>query len=147
MLEITVDTREFEASLAQIAELQTDIFADARSATGYPYFYPVDLGRGPVRPVNAKALKITLPNGQVIFRKSAGPAAPRNIRLESFAQVDGSAINAATIARGNNLRGWLVSFLNAVALFYKDVLADHSPVSPLPGGGKLKKSYRATTIS
>ncbi len=147
MIEIIVDTSEFEASLDQIGELETSIFQDARSPSGFPYFYPVDLGRGPVVAKNAKALKITLPDGSVIFRKSAGPSAPRNIRLESFAQFDGAAINASISARGTTIRGWCVSFLNFMALYFKDVLADHTPVSPLPGGGKLQKGYRSTIIS
>ena len=73
MLEITVDTSQFESSLEQIGELQTDIFSDARSATGFPYFYPVDLGRGPVVAKNAKALRFTLPDGRDDFSQERRP--------------------------------------------------------------------------
>jgi hypothetical protein len=144
MLEITVDTSAFENEISKIGNMHADIVQDATSDRGFRYFYPVDLGRGPVVAKNAKALRITLPDGRVIFRKSVGPAAPRNIRLNSLPEVMGSAINAGVVARGDSIRGWLLSFLGMCAFYFAQVLAEHTPVSPLPGGGKLKQSYRAT---
>jgi len=145
MLEIIIKDEEFLASL-ELESLETSIFNDARSTTGFPYFYPVDLGRGPVRPINAKALKIPMAGvpGGFIFRRSAGPAAPRNIRQQALGQLEGSAINAAITAGGLTPRGWLASFLNGMARFYSQVLADVTPRGP---SGKLGSSYRPTTTA
>jgi hypothetical protein len=145
MLEIIIKDEEFLASL-EVESLETSIFNDARSATGFPYFYPVDLGRGPVFPKNAKALKIPMAGapGGFIFRRSAGPAAPRNIRQQALGQLEGSAINAAITAGGATPRGWFASFLNGMARFYSQVLADVTPRGP---SGKLGSSYRPTTTA
>ena len=145
MLEIIIHDSEFLASL-NVEGLETAIFNDARSPTGFPYFYPVDLGRGPVRPINAKALKIPMAGapGGLIFRKYAGPAAPRNIRQQALGQLEGSAINAAIVARGETMREWCAVFLNGMARFYSQVLADVTPRGP---SGKLGSSYRPTTTA
>ena len=145
MLEIIVNDEEFLESL-NVEGLNTAIFNDARSVTGYPYFWPVDLGRGPIRPINAKALKIPVQGapGGFIFRKWAGPAAPRNIRQQALGQLEGSAVNAAILARGETLRGWCAAFLNGMARFYSQVLADATPRGP---SGKLGSSYRPTITS
>lgn len=145
MIEIIIKDDEFLASLDGVESLETSIFNDARSATGYPYFYPVDLGRGPVKPINAKALRIPIGGGQFIFRRSAGPAAPRNIRQQALVQLEGSAINAAIVAGGATPRGWFASFLNGMARFYSQVLADVTPGSAYTG--KLRNSYRPTTTA
>jgi len=145
MLEIIIHDSEFLASL-NVAGLETAIFNDARSPIGFPYFYPVDLGRGPVFPKNAKALKIPIAGapGGFIFRRSAGPAAPRNIRNQALAQLEGSAVNAAIVSRGETMRGWCANFLNNMARFYSQVLADVTPRGP---SGKLGSSYRPTTTA
>lgn len=149
MLEIIIDDKDFLAS-CQIGRMETDIFSDARSEPspsgrwgGYPYFWPVDLGRGPVKPIYAKALRITLPDGRVIFRKSVGPAAPRNIRKNSLAQLESSGVNAALTTRASNMRQWFAVFLNRMAYFYSQVLADATPKRT----GKLASKYRPTVIS
>lgn len=46
----------------------------SRVGTAVKYAPPVELGRGPVRPKKAKALKIRLGGRKFIFRASAGPA-------------------------------------------------------------------------
>lgn len=144
MIEIVIKDEEFLASIDGVESLETSIFNDARSATGYPYFYPVDLGRGPVKPIHAKALRIPIMGGDggYIFRRSAGPAAPRNIRQKALVQLEGSAINAAIVAGGATPRGWFASFLNGMARFYSQVLAEVTPRGP---SGKLGQSYRPTT--
>jgi len=151
MLTIEIDDAAFLAS-AEIGVLETSIFSDARSQPSpsgrwgdYPYFWPVDLGRGPVTAKFAKALRIPLPDGTVIYRKSVGPAAPRNIRKNAFVQLDSAAINAGVSASGTpypGIRQWLAAFLRMMAYFYSQSLAEATP-----GGltGKLRQSYRATT--
>ena len=145
MLEIIIHDSEFLESV-NVEGLQTAIFNDARSPAGFPYFYPVDLGRGPVKPINAKALKIPMAGapGGFIFRRSAGPAAPRNIRNQALAQLEGSAVNAAIVSRGETMRGWCANFLNNMARFYAQVLAEVTPRGP---SGKLGSSYRPTTTA
>ena len=147
MLEIIIDDKDFLAG-AEIGLLETDIYNDARSNPspsgrwgGYPYFWAVDQGRGPVRPIYAKALRIPLADGTAIFRKSAGPSTPRNIVSQSLAQLEGSAINAALSASGSTLRGWFAMFLNKIAFFHAEVLEEVTPHK----SGKLAGSYRTTT--
>jgi hypothetical protein len=149
MLEIIIDDDAFLAS-ADIGIMETDVFNDARSEPspsgrwgGFAYFNAVDQGRGPVKPIYAKALRIVLPNGDVIFRKSVGPSAPRNIRVNSLVQLESSAVNASLTASGDSLRGWIASFLNKMAYFYSQVLAD---ATPRGASGKLGSSYRPTII-
>ena len=91
------------------------IHSAAKSPAGFPYFWPVDLGRREVRPIRAKALRITLPGGQVIFRKYAGPAAPRFITRQALTSLGSSIESAAQSARGSDLHSWLKSFLNGIA--------------------------------
>lgn len=148
MLEIIIDDREFLAS-CEIGTLETDVFNDARSLPspsgrwgGYPYFWPVDLGRGPVKPIFAKALRIDLGNGNVIFRKSAGPAAPRDIRKMAMNQLESSAVNAAVTTSAQNIRQWCAVFLSKMAYFYSQVLSDATPRR----SGNLASKYRGTTI-
>jgi hypothetical protein len=152
MLEITIDDSEFMEQVESLGGMETDIFNDARSAPnpvsgrggGYPYFYPVDLGRGPVVARNARALAIPTASG-VIFRKRVGPAAARNIRPNALTQLEGAALNAAfTTGNQANLRGWFATFLNKVAAFFILPLQEMTP-SGLTG--KLKQSYRSTTTS
>lgn len=142
MLEIIIDDRQFLAG-CQIGRLETDIFNDARSSNGYPYFWPVDLGRGPVVAKNAKALRFVTPGGQVLFRKSVGPAAPRDIRKTAISQMESSAINASITAGGRDIRQWLAVFLTKMGYFYSQVLADATPRRT----GKLASRYRSTTIA
>src|SRR5579871_1549621 len=104
MVTIEIDDEQFIAT-ADLSGLESSIFNDAKSLPspsgrwgGYPYFWPVDLGRGPVNPVYAKALRIPIGNGQFIFRKSAGPSAPRNIRKIAAIQIDSAAINSSITA-------------------------------------------------
>ena len=106
MFSLTINDADFLNSL-DVGGMEADIFNDARSLAGptgqgggYPYYWPVNLGRGPVHPIHAKALRIVLPDGTVIFRKSAGPAAARDILGKSVAQLDSSAINAVATSGG-----------------------------------------------
>ena len=106
MFSLTINDADFLNSL-DVGGMEADIFNDARSLAGptgqgggYPYHRPVNLGRGPVHPIHAKALRIVLPDGTVIFRKSAGPAAARDILGKSVAQLDSSAINAVAPRAG-----------------------------------------------
>lgn len=139
---IQLKDEAFLAKLQQmdLSTLKTEIYNDARSLKGFPYFYAVDLGRGPIRPINAKALRIPV-GGGFIFRKSAGPSAPRNIRNLASNLLNETAMSAAQSAQGSTIRAWLVSFLNSMALQYSHVL---SVVTPRQGG-KLATSYRPTT--
>ena len=50
------------------------------------HIYPMALefGRGPVYPIRAKALAFYAPSGELVFRKSAGPARPRPFVAPAF---------------------------------------------------------------
>lgn len=152
MLEIIVDDSAFMREIESLAGLETAIYNDARSSPnpvsgrggGYPYFYPVDLGRGPVVARNAKALAIPTANG-VIFRKKVGPAAPRNIRNNAAVQLEQSCVNAAvTTPEFSGVRAWCVSFLNKVAAYFIQPLEEQTPKGLT---GRLKQSYRSTVTS
>jgi hypothetical protein len=152
MSEITIDDSRFMQEIESLGGLETAIFNDARSAPnpvsgrggGYPYFYPVDLGRGPVVAKNARALAIPTENG-VIFRRSVGPAAPRFIRSNAMGQLEGTCINAAvTSGSQETVRGWFAAFLNKVAAYFISPLEESTPRGLT---GKLKSSYRSTVTS
>ena len=50
------------------------------------HIYPlsVEYGRGPVYPIRAKALAFYSDSGELIFRKSVGPAKPRPFVAPAF---------------------------------------------------------------
>lgn len=148
MLEITMDASRMLNDLEGLSTMQSEIYSDARSLPnpvsgrggGFPYFNAVDLGRRgfAVKPP-ARAIPIQTEGG-LIFRKSVGPAAPRNIRQRSIAQIDGSAINAAITGQGSSVRGWFASFLTKMAFFHAQVLVELTPNR----SGQLASKYRST---
>jgi hypothetical protein len=112
---------------------------------GFPYYWAVNYGRVGFTVKNAKALRFVLPNGQVIFRHSVGPAAARDILGKSVTQLDSSAINAVAtsgaIGYGASVRRWFATFLSKFAYFQAQAMGDATPNGP---GGKLASSYRST---
>jgi hypothetical protein len=154
MFSLTINDADFLNSL-DVGGMEADIFNDARSQPspsgrwgGYAYYWPVNLGRGPVNPIYAKALRIVLPDGTVIFRKHAGPSAARDILGKSAAQLESSAINAVAtsggVGYGSSVRRWFATFLTKFAYFQAQVMADATPNGP---GGKLASSYRSTVAT
>lgn len=131
-----IDDSEFLANLT--APLMSEVHNRAQSETGFYYWPAVNFGRGPVFPKRAKALKIPIGGGRFIFRKSAGPAAPRYILVKTLPTIPGNAQFAATFAAGTNLRGWWASFLNAMAKLQAAALAEKTPFGPT---GRLASSY------
>jgi hypothetical protein len=119
-------------------EVSSEINNTARSARGFPYFWPVDRGRRGFGPINAQALKITLPGGQVIFRKYVGPSQPRYITARMLTSLTGNMQAAAQSAEGGNFHAWLVSFLNGIADAEAQALYSLTPSV----SGKLASSYR-----
>jgi hypothetical protein len=112
------------------------IFNDAQSEEGLYYWDLVNNGRGPVRPINAKALHWVDPKtGKDVFAKYAGPSAPRHIRESSI-----PAIQQATIPgfKGALTRESLVELVNEIAEFAVAELQSRTPVV----SGKLRSSYR-----
>jgi hypothetical protein len=110
----------------------------ARSPRGFSYFWPVDRGRRGFGPINAQALKITLPGGQVIFRKYVGPSQPRYITARMLTSLTANLQASAQAAQGGDLHAWLVSFLNGIADNEARALYSLTPVV----SGKLASSYQ-----
>ena len=118
-------------------QVSSEIDNTARSPRGFPYFWPVDRGRRGFGPINAQALKITLPGGQVIFRKYVGPSQPRYITQRMLATLTANMQAAAQGAQGDSLHSWLVSFLNGIADTEAQALYSLTPTVT----GKLASSY------
>lgn len=134
MLQIQINAERFLAELP--VRLQSSVVNTAQSEIGFPYYAAVDRGRRAVRPVNAKALRIPTPNG-FIFRKFAGPSAPRHITKRSLEDILPNAQFSAAFAAGQTIRGWITSFLNSMAKLHSDSLATRTPIRT----GNLAGSY------
>lgn len=137
MFEIQVDTREFETAAMRLASMESTIETVAEN-NGFRYFWAVDRGRGPVRPIHAKALRIMTKEGP-IFRRYAGPAPAQHLTEKSLGELMPSSIVAAETARGTSFIVWARQFLGYVANFQSRALAR---VTPRGFSGKLGNSYR-----
>lgn len=133
---IEFDDRELLRNLPR-GTPSASVFNDKRTRTGLSLFRLVDRGRGPVRPVRAKALRIPLRSG-VIFRKFARAVAPQFLREKAVAAMQ----NAGALAvRFDLTHGGLVGFLNTVARVGLNTLRQKTPRG-LGSGKKLADSYR-----
>lgn len=136
---IFLNTDELDRSLERLVEggaIIALVFNDARSPEGTYYFKYVDRGRGPVRPIRAKALHwIDAKTGKDVFAKYAGPVAPRHIIARALAVVRQKDIE---IESGALTRRKIADFVNAVAMVAVEEMQSITPVVT----GKLHDSYR-----
>lgn len=141
---ITLDTSGLEEQLARLAsagKVEAVIRNTAQSEDGFYYFNVVNDGRGPVRPVEAKALHWVDPkSGADVFSKYSGPSAPRHMKERAAPVIrrDG-AIMAQTWEAGGELgRETIVEFVNQLA--ERIAVPALKAVTPTVSG-KLQQSY------
>ncbi len=108
-----------------------------RTTTGLSIFNLVDRGRGPVRPVRAKALRIRLRGGRVIFRKFARAARPQFLRQKAVAAMNQAG---ALAIRFDLTQAGLVNFINEIARVGLEALKRSTPRRGT-GGRSLRDSY------
>lgn len=150
MLKLNLVSKSFDPSgqLEQLSEtvggalgfgiLKSEIISTARSPIGFDYFWAVDRGRRAIRPIRAKALKIPIGGGKFIFRKYAGPSAPRYITQRAVSTLNLSATAAAQTAQGTNMVAWLKSFVNNLADFQASAFKSVTPNR----SGRLASGYQ-----
>lgn len=129
---------------------------EARVETISPYFEAVDKGRGAVRPVVAKALKIPvgarrLAPGQTrrtpakqkgfVFRTFAGPTKPQNLTRRALRRIQPfiRTLTKSTRGRKNITTAVLAEFVNRIAARY---LTSIRTITPVRFTGRLKASYK-----
>lgn len=137
MFQIEVVSKEFESDLQRLASLESEVSNTAMNK-GFAYFYAVDQGRGPIVPVNAKALRFIGRDGEVVFSKHAKAAPAQHLLKRSLDSLLANAIISAAQARGNSFLVWARSFLRSIAQREAGALQGVTPrVS-----GKLARSYK-----
>lgn len=137
MFDIEVYAGQFETELARVASLASEVSNTANNK-GFAYYWAVDKGRGPIRPVNAKALRFFARDGQVVFAKSAKSAPAQHLTEQSLANLMPNAIMAVNQAHGNSFLSWARTFLRSLANFQAQSLAKVTPrVS-----GRLARNYK-----
>lgn len=137
MFDIEVSGGQFEVELGQLASLSSEV-SNTADNKGFHYFWAVDRGRGPIRPVNAKALRFVAAGGEVVFAKSAKAAPAQHLTEQSMANLLPNCIMASNEAHGNSFLSWARNFLRSIAMFQSQSLARVTPrVS-----GRLAKSYK-----
>lgn len=113
-----------------------EIYNDAQSADGVFYWNLVNDGRGPVRPVHAKALHWIDPlTGKDVFSMYSGPVAPRHIRENSIPAIQQAEVQTY---RATLTRETLADIVNAVAEIAVFEMQSRTPVIT----GLLHDSYR-----
>lgn len=134
-----LNTKQLDQQLEKLVEsgaIIALVFNDARSEDGEYYFKYVDQGRGPVRPVSAKALHWIDPKtGKDVFAKYAKGVPPRHIISRALAVVRQQDVH---LPPGSISREGVANFVNAVALLAIEEMMAITPVET----GKLKNSYR-----
>jgi hypothetical protein len=112
------------------------IFNDARSQDGTYYFRYVDGGRGPVRPIRAKALHWIGKDGKDVFAMYAKGVAPRHIIIRAIAVINQERPQFSSA--GKPIREAIADYVNAVAVIAVEEFQKLTPVVT----GKLRNSYR-----
>jgi hypothetical protein len=138
-INISLFTGQAEAALdALVADgmIIARIFNDARSEDGTYYFRFVDKGRGPVRPINAKALHWIGEDGKDVFAMYAKGVPPRHIVDRAIAVIQQEKFQVD--ATGKSPRKAMQELVNAVAVFAVDSMKAITPVV----SSKLHDSYR-----
>lgn len=75
VIRCNVDSGRLRSSISVTLGEDTTGIPTVRVGTDVEYAYWVHQGRGPVYPVQARALRWVTPNGQIVFARSAGPYA------------------------------------------------------------------------
>ncbi len=135
-IRVEFDTRDLLRSLPR-GQPEATVRNVKRTRSGLSVYRLVDRGRGPVRPVRAKALRIPTRRG-VIFRRFAGPARPQNLTEQAVAKMN---TEAARSIRFELSHGGLVGFLNTIARVGLETLRRRTPRRGLGGGRQLADSF------
>ncbi len=135
---IDFDDRELRRNLPR-GTPEAVVFNDKRTKTGLSVFRLVDRGRGPVRPVRAKALRIPLRGGRVIFRNFARAARPQFLREKAISAMQRAGVLAVSF---NLTQDGLVEFINSIARVGLQELRRKTPRRGFGGGKRLADSYR-----
>lgn len=135
---IEFDDKELLRNLPRGAP-EAIVFNDKRTRSGLSLFRIIDRGRGPVRPVRAKALRIPLRGGQVIFRKFARATRPQFLREKAVAAMQQAGVLAVSF---NLTQDGLVEFINSIARTGLNELRRKTPRRGIGGGKRLADSYR-----
>jgi hypothetical protein len=135
---IDFDARDLERNLPR-GTPQASVFNDKRTRSGRSIFKIIDKGRGPVRAIRARALRIPLRSGRVIFRKSAGPAPAQDLTERAVADMNNAG---ATAVRFELSHGGLVGLINMIARVGFNTLRQRTPRRGLGSGRALADSYR-----
>jgi len=137
MFQIDVIPGDFEVELARVSTLESEVSNSANNK-GFAYFWAVDQGRGPIRPVNAKALRFRAKDGNIVFSKYAKAAPAQHLTDRSLKRLMPNTMIAAMMASGNSFLSWARDFLRSMARAEANELQGITPrVS-----GKLAKSYK-----
>lgn len=133
----TEDIERMADELEKGGGIVANIFNDAQSADGSYYWNLVNNGRGPVRPVHAKALHWIDPKtGKDVFSMYSGPVAPRHIRENAIPAIQQALVSFPE--SGGYDRKSITQFVNSVADYAKSEMQLRTPVVT----GKLRDSYR-----
>lgn len=134
-----IKTDSFEKRLDSIitgGAIRADIYNDAQSAEGVYYWSIINNGRGPVRPIHAKALHWIDPiTGKDIFAKFARGVPPRHIRENAILALGGIIIPGDFSELS---RDALHRFVIATAIQLKDEMQIRTPIRT----GALISKYR-----
>jgi hypothetical protein len=133
------DTTNFDKAVDAVTRggaITAFIFNDARSQDGTYYFRYVDGGRGPVRPIHAKALHWIGKDGKDVFAMYAKGVAPRHIIIRAIAIINLRTPEFTT--GGKPLRDAIADYVNAVAVIAVEEFQRLTPVV----SSKLRDSYR-----
>ena len=129
-IEKTVDALEAGGAIVAV------VYNDAQSKEGTYYWPIVNNGRGPVRPIRAKALHwVDAKTGADVFSKYSKAVAPRHIRENSIPSIQQALVK---IPGGKLERETIAQFVNEVAAIAVEELKSRTPVVT----GKLRDSYR-----
>lgn len=119
--------RAIIASSPTAPNRRIEVFTVGRRAGGRSILRILSEGRGPVLPRRGQAIKIVLPGGQVLIRRSAGPARPQRIIERAQAVIERTFPSAfgvkdvSTQARfDRGLRNVARAAVNAVRFFIND---------------------------
>lgn len=132
----TEDIERMADDLEKGGGIVANIYNNAQSGDGQFYWDLVNNGRGPVRPVHAKALHWVDPkSGKDVFSMYSGPVAPRHIRENSIPAIQQALVSFPESVLFN--RAALIEFINAIADYAVSEMQSRTPVVT----GRLRDSY------
>jgi hypothetical protein len=135
----SINTEAMEKAIAAFESgsvATVNIYNDAKSPEGTYYWSIINNGRGPVRPVNAKALRWIDPvSGKVVFAQYSKGVPPVHMRENAIVVVQNSVIPGDFTGLDENT---ILRFVMATAEFVAREMRDRTPVRT----GQLRDKYR-----